>query len=98
MKVRLAVLATAIAVASSPPAWAQGFQVGSATNVSISGLLAVGLKSSEVSNTARPGIAAETRLDDNTSRVIISSTSKIMEGWNVIFRIESRFQADVLSL
>jgi predicted porin len=95
MKVRLAVLATAFAVAATPPAWSQGFQVGSATNVSISGLLAVGLKNSEVLNTSRPGIAAETRLDDNTSRVIISSTSKIADGWNVIFRIESRFQADV---
>jgi predicted porin len=95
MKVRLAVLATAFAVAATPSAWSQGFQVGSATNVSISGLLAVGLKNSEVLNTSRPGIAAETRLDDNTSRVIISSTSKIADGWNVIFRIESRFQADV---
>lgn len=99
MKVRFTILAAAaaaaVAVAATPPAWAQGFQVGSATNVSISGLLAVGLKNSEVSNTARPGISSETRLDDNTSRVIISSTSKITEGWNVIFRIESRFQADV---
>ena len=97
MKVRFTILAAAaaVAVAATPPAWAQGFQVGSATNVSISGLLAVGLKNSEVSNTARPGISSETRLDDNTSRVIISSTSKIADGWNVIFRIDSRFQADV---
>lgn len=95
MKVRLTVFAAAFALAATPPAWAQGFQVGSATNVSISGLLAVGLKNSEVLNTSRPGIAAETRLDDNTSRVIISSTSKIADGWNVIFRVESRFQADV---
>jgi predicted porin len=95
MKVRLVVFAGAFAFASAFPAWGQGFQVGSATNVSISGLLAVGLKQSEVTNTARPGMTGETRLDDNTSRLIISSTSKIAEGWNVIFRLESRYQADV---
>ncbi|HTS01330.1 MAG TPA: porin, partial [Thermoanaerobaculia bacterium] len=77
------------------PAPALGFYVGSFTNVSISGLLAVGLKESEVTNTSRPGMSSETRLDDNTSRLIIASTSKIANGWNVIFRIESRFQADV---
>ncbi len=77
------------------PAPALGFYVGSFTNVSISGLLAVGLKESQVTNTARPGLNSETRLDDNTSRLIISSTSKIANGWNVIFRVESRFQADV---
>jgi hypothetical protein len=77
------------------PAPALGFYVGSFTNVSIAGLLAVGLKESEVTNTSRPGMSSETRLDDNTSRLIITSTSKIANGWNVIFRIESRFQADV---
>jgi predicted porin len=77
------------------PAPALGFYVGSFTNVSISGLLAVGLKESQVTNTSRPGLNTETRLDDNTSRLIITSTSKIANGWNVIFRIESRFQADV---
>jgi predicted porin len=95
MKVRTAVLATALAVASTPAALGQGFQVGSATNISVSGLLAVGLKESQVTNTNRPGMNMETRLDDNTSRLIISSTSKITDGWNVIFRIESRFQPDV---
>ncbi|MGZ6988541.1 MAG: porin, partial [Thermoanaerobaculia bacterium] len=77
------------------PAPALGFYVGSFTNVSISGLLAVGLKESKVTNTSRPGMNTETRLDDNTSRLIVASTSKIANGWNVIFRIESRFQADV---
>jgi hypothetical protein len=76
-----------------PPAL--GFYVGSFTNVTINGLLAVGLKESQVTNTSRPGLNTETRLDDNTSRVIISSTSAIAKGWNVIFRVESRFQADV---
>src|SRR5664279_3820645 len=82
------------APAFAPPP-ALGFYVGSFTNVSIAGLLAVGLKESEVTNTSRPGMNSETRLDDNTSRLIITSTSKIANGWNVIFRIESRFQADV---
>lgn len=94
MKIRFAVVAAASAFAALP-SWSQGFQVGSATNISLSGLLAVGVKQSEVTNTARPGMGSEFRLDDNTSRLIITSTSKITEGWNVIFRIESRFQADV---
>ncbi len=94
MKIRFAVVAAASAFATLP-SWGQGFQVGSATNVTIGGLLAVGVKQSEVTNTARPGMGAELRLDDNTSRVIISSSSKITDGWNVIFRLESRFQADV---
>jgi predicted porin len=101
----------AFALAASFPAWAQtptpsptpapapapslGFYVGSFTNVSITGLLAVGLKESHVTNSSRPGLNTETRLDDNTSRLIISSTSKIANGWNIIFRVESRFQADV---
>ncbi|HVO51577.1 MAG TPA: porin [Thermoanaerobaculia bacterium] len=77
----------------APPAL--GFYVGSFTNVTINGLLAVGLKESEVTNTSRPGINSETRLDDNTSRIIIASTSTIAKGWAVLFRVESRFQADV---
>ena len=77
------------------PAPALGFYVGSFTNISISGLLAVGLKESQVTNTSRPGMNTETRLDDNTSRLIISSTSAMGKGWNVIFRVESRFPADV---
>jgi hypothetical protein len=98
MKKRIAILAVAVALAiPTLPAMGQGvgFQVGSFTNVNISGLLAVGLKASEVTNTSRPGMSTETRLDDNTSRLIISSTSKIADGWNVIFRLENRFQADV---
>jgi len=94
MNVRFAVVAAASTLVALP-GWGQGFQVGAATNISISGLLAVGVKQSEVTNTARPGMGSEFRLDDNTSRLIITSTSKITEGWNVVFRIESRFQADV---
>jgi len=95
MKKQLALVAVASAFASTIPIQAADFQVGAATNVSISGLLAVGVKQSEVTNTVRPGMTSEWRLDDNTSRLIISSTSKIADGWAVIFRMESRFQADV---
>ena len=96
-QITILVAVVALAVASAPPIQAQGlgFQVGSFTNVSLTGLVAVGLKNSEVTNTSRPGMTSETRLDDNTSRLIISSTSKIADGWNVVFRIESRFQPDV---
>src|SRR5664280_2060699 len=89
------VLVTSLSFRPTASRPALGFYVGSFTNVSIAGLLAVGLKESEVTNTSRPGMNSETRLDDNTSRLIITSTSKIANGWNVIFRIESRFQADV---
>ena len=98
MKKRIAIIAAAVALAvPTLPATGQGvgLQVGSFTNLNISGLLAVGLKASEVTNTSRPGMGTETRLDDNTSRLIISSNSKIADGWNVIFRLENRFQADV---
>lgn len=93
MNIRFAVVAAAAALAV--PGLAQGLQVGAGTNITISGLLAVGVKNSQVSNSKRPGLASEWRGDDNTSRLIIASTSKIAEGWNVVFRIESRFQADV---
>ncbi len=99
MKSRIAilVLVAAFVVVPAPAAWAQptlGFQVGSLTQVNIMGLLAVGLKGSQVTNTNRPGLNTETRLDDNTSRLIISSSSKIADGWAVNFVLESRFFAD----
>lgn len=92
-----ATVAAFFAAASAFPAAGQGlgFQVGSFTQVTLTGLLAVGLKESQVTNSSRPGLSSETRLDDNTSRLIIGSTSKICDGYNVVFRIESRFQADV---
>jgi hypothetical protein len=111
MNVQLALVAAATALVTAVPAQAQQaatqapppviapIQVGVGTNITISGLLAVGLKQSEITQgsaaTARPGTSAEYRLDDNTSRLVIGSTSRIKDGWNVIFRIESRFQADV---
>jgi hypothetical protein len=109
MNVQLALVAAATALVTAIPAQAQTaaqappviapIQVGVATNITIGGLLAVGVKQSEVTQgnaaTARPGTSKEYRLDDNTSRLVISSSSKIKDGWAVLFRIESRFQADV---
>ncbi len=97
MNIRFAVVAAASALVALP-SYGQGLQVGAATNITIGGLLAVGVKNSEITqgNAATDRkVAAETRVDDNTSRLVISSTSKITEGWNVIFRIESRFNSDI---
>ena len=53
-QITILVAVVALAVASAPPIQAQGlgFQVGSFTNVSLTGLVAVGLKNSEVTNTS----------------------------------------------
>jgi len=97
MKIRFALVAAASALAALP-SWGQGIQVTGATNITISGLLSVGVKNSEFSQgnaaTARTA-TTETHVDDNTSRLIIASTSKIIEGWNVIFRMETRFTPNV---
>jgi len=74
-----------------------GFPVTASTNLTISGLLAVGVKSSQVSQgnaAADRGLAPELGVYDNTSRLIIASTSEIQPGWNVIFRLENRFTAN----
>jgi outer membrane protein W len=81
-----ALTATALSAQTNIPVMAN-------TDITVSGLLAVGLKNAEVTNTTRTGLGNETFLGDNTSRLIIGSTSKIMDGWMVIFRVESRFQA-----
>jgi predicted porin len=97
MNIRFAVVA-ATSVLAALPSYGQGIQVTGATNITISGLLSVGVKNSEFSQgnaaTARTA-PSETHVDDNTSRLIIASTSKITEGWNVIFRLESRFTPNV---
>ncbi|MDR3671630.1 MAG: porin [Holophaga sp.] len=96
MKISFAIVAAATVVATTLPAQT-AINVTGATDITISGLLAVGAKDSQITNTraAHTGAKAEQRLDDNTSRLVISSTSKITDGWRVIFRVESRFQADV---
>ncbi|HEX7552202.1 MAG TPA: porin [Geothrix sp.] len=97
MKIRFAVVAAASAFAALPSC-GQGIAVTGNTNITISGLLAVGVKNQDISTgnatTART-VSNETGVYDNTSRLIIASTSKITEGWNVIFRLESRFTPNV---
>src|SRR5664279_2938244 len=97
MKIRFAVVAAASALVAMP-SWGQGIAVTGNTNITISGLLAVGVKNQDISTgnatTART-VSNETGVYDNTSRLIIASTSKITEGWNVIFRVESRFTPNV---
>jgi predicted porin len=68
-------------------------KVGTDTTVTLSGLFAVGLKQSSVTNSTR-AVRAETRVDDNTSRFIISGKTDLGDGLRAIFRIESRFTAD----
>jgi predicted porin len=94
MNIKFILVAAASVAATALPAQTS-FTVGAATNVTIGGLFTAGIKNSEVTNTSRPGVKSEWRIDDNTSRLIISSNSKIAEGWSVIFRIESRFLVDV---
>jgi predicted porin len=94
MKIRFAVVAAASALAALP-GWGADIQVGSATSISISGFLGVGLKSADITSTNRAGISTETRVDDNTSRIYFSGASKITDGWSGIFQIGSRFTADV---
>ena len=95
MKIYLALVAAATAVVAQAQT---PIQVTGATNITISGLLSVGVKNSEISQgnaAAARVMGSETHVDDNTSRLIIASTSKITDGWNVIFRMESRFTPNV---
>lgn len=96
MNIRFAAVAAASAFATLP-SWGQGIQVTGATNITISGLLTVGAKEQQINQgnaaSARP-TNSEFRVDDNTSRLIITSTSKITDGWSVIARVESRFLPD----
>lgn len=93
MQKKILVAALALACGAPMAASAYDFNVGSNTNLSISGLLAVGLKNGEVTNTSR-AVQSETRVDDNTSRLIFSGNTAIADGMKVIFRIESRYTND----
>jgi predicted porin len=94
MNVRYAVVAAA-AILASLPASAADFNVGPDTKFSISGFLAVGIKNSSIDNSSRPGLKNETRIDDNTSRIIVSGSTKIADGYYALFQIGSRFTTDV---
>ena len=96
------ILVTAIAMAFGLPltALAQtvpnpiSVKVGTDTNLSISGLFAAGVKFSQVNGNI-PGTTQsyqpETRIDDNTSRLIFGGSSDFGDGLKGIFRVESRF-------
>jgi predicted porin len=67
--------------------------VGTDTTLSLTGLLAAGVKFTTVTDTARAA-QTQTRVDDNTSRFTFSGSSKFADGLRGIFRVESRFTTD----
>ena len=92
MNIKLAIIAAATLVPTILPAQT-AIPVTAATNVTISGLLAVGVKQSTYSPTGGAASFSDNYMGDNTSRLTIMSTSKIADGWNVIFRLGCRFEA-----
>lgn len=86
-----AVVSLALAVPLSAHAF--DFQVGSNTQLSISGLLAVGEKYSKVEDLGR-NARNEQRLDDNTSRLIFAGQTDLGNGLTALGRIESRITTD----
>lgn len=98
MNIKFTIAAAASMLATTLPAQVAPLQVTANTNITISGLLSVGIKDSQISQgnaATNRQLPSEYHVDDNTSRLIISSVSKITDGWNVIFRMESRFTANV---
>ena len=93
MNIRFAVVAAAVALAL--PATAADFQVGTGTTFSISGFFGLGLKQSSISNTTRVGVKDELRVDDNTSRIFFSGTTKVADGYTLVYQVGSRFTTDV---
>jgi predicted porin len=93
MQKKILVSALALACGASFGANAAEFNVGSSTVINISGLVAVGVKSGEVTNTSR-AVQTESRVDDNTSRLIFSGNTDLGHGLKAIFRIESRYTTD----
>jgi predicted porin len=67
--------------------------VGTDTTLTLSGLLAAGVKMSTVTDTTRP-VQTLTRVDDNTSRFTIGGRSDFGDGLRGVFRVESRFTTD----
>lgn len=93
MQKKVLPLALALLCGAPLAAHAVDFKVGSSTNLSISGLVAVGLKDAEVTDTTRD-VKNETRVDDNTSRIIFSGNTDLGQGLKAVFRIESRYTND----
>jgi predicted porin len=94
MNVKFTIVAAAAMAATILPAQVPNIPVAGNTNITISGLLAIGAKNSQISNSARPGMEAENYLGDNTSRLYFNSNSKIADGWSVIAQVGSRFEAN----
>lgn len=93
MNIRFAAVAAATAL--TLPALGADFQVGTGNTFAISGFFGLGLKSASISSSNRVGLSNETRIDDNTSRIFFAGSSKIADGWNVVFQVGSRFTTDV---
>lgn len=93
MQKKVLPLALALACGTPLASHAVDFKVGATTNLSISGLVAVGAKASEVTDTTR-AVKQESRVDDNTSRLIFSGNTDLGNGLKAIFRIESRYTND----
>jgi len=94
MNVKFAIVAATTMAAAILPAQVPNIPVTANTNITISGLIAVGVKNSDITNTQRPGMTSETYLCDNTSRLYINSNSKIADGWAVIAQVGSRFEVN----
>jgi predicted porin len=92
MNIKFTLVAAATLVATTLPAQIAPIPVTANTNISISGLLAIGEKSSTITHSNRAGLTTETYLADNTSRLYINSNSKIADGWAAIAQIGSRFE------
>lgn len=97
-KTQFLLVAAASALVATAPAMAADFKVGDDTVLTIGGLLAVGVKSSGVTN-VQPADTANPRTEfgvqDNTSRVIFAGSSEFFPGWKGVFYIESRFTTNV---
>jgi len=98
MKIRFAVVAATAALAALPSFAQTTVGVSSSTNITIGGLIAMGVKNAEISQGNAPTArvtANETGVYDNTSRLWFTSTSKITDGYTVFMRIESRMPMNV---
>ncbi|NTV75678.1 MAG: porin, partial [Holophaga sp.] len=93
-RTRLLIVAATSTLASSVPSWGAEFPLGKDSSLTIAGLVAVGVKSSQVTDvqptdTRKP--TTELKVTDNTSRLIIGGKTELMKGWRAFFNIESRF-------
>lgn len=81
------IIALAVAGLVAAPAFAQ-------SNVQITGIAAVSMTNYKVSSPTRTNMAAENRLDDQTSRFTIKGTEDLGGGLSAYFQIENRVSLD----